>query len=96
MIGCLRTHVKQPIIALYFEFENELKFYNLEAWQACANAQTGQNLFCLYSQSMDVDEDSGQNFDLSPARYVSIGFILSSAERGFFILFFLEKKHCRS
>ena len=30
MIGCLRTR-KQPIIALYFEFENELKFYNLEA-----------------------------------------------------------------
>ena len=29
MIG---PHVhKQPIIALYFEFENELKFYNLEA-----------------------------------------------------------------
>ena len=25
MIGCLR---KQPIIALYFESENELKFYN--------------------------------------------------------------------
>ena len=33
MIGCLRTRVrKQPIIALYFESENELKFYNLEAW----------------------------------------------------------------
>ena len=32
MIGCLRTRVrKQPIIALYFEFENELKLYNLEA-----------------------------------------------------------------
>ena len=32
MIGCLRTPVhKQPIIALYFESENELKFYNLEA-----------------------------------------------------------------
>ena len=33
MIGCLRTRGhKQPIIALYFEtFENELKFYNLEA-----------------------------------------------------------------
>ena len=32
MIGCLRTRVrKQPIIALYFEFENELKFDNLEA-----------------------------------------------------------------
>ena len=23
---------KHPIIALYFESENELKFYNLEAW----------------------------------------------------------------
>ena len=33
MIGCLRTRVrKEPIIALYFESENELKFYNLEAW----------------------------------------------------------------
>ena len=33
MIGCLRTRVrKQPIIALYFEFEIVLKFYNLEPW----------------------------------------------------------------
>ena len=33
MIGCLRTRVrKQSIIALYFEFKPELKFYNLEAW----------------------------------------------------------------
>ena len=33
MIGCLRTRVrKQPIIALYIESENLLKFYNLEAW----------------------------------------------------------------
>ena len=32
MIGCLRTRVrKQPIIALYFEFEIVLKFYNLDA-----------------------------------------------------------------
>ena len=32
MFGCLWTHVrKQPIIALYYESENELKFYNLEA-----------------------------------------------------------------
>ena len=32
MLGCLRTHVrKQPIIALYFESETVLKFYNLEA-----------------------------------------------------------------
>ena len=29
MIGCLRARVhKQPIIALYFESEIELKFYN--------------------------------------------------------------------
>ena len=35
MIGCLRTPVrKQPIIALYFEFENVVKFYNLEAWKS--------------------------------------------------------------
>ena len=33
MIGCLRTRVRnQPIIALYFESENDLKLYNLEAW----------------------------------------------------------------
>ena len=33
MIGCLRTRVrKQPIIALYFESETVLQFYNLEAW----------------------------------------------------------------
>ena len=33
MICCLRTRVrKQPIIALYFESEVELKFYNLEVW----------------------------------------------------------------
>ena len=32
MIGCLRTRVrKQPIIALYFDSELVLKFYNLEA-----------------------------------------------------------------
>ena len=34
MIGCLRTRVrKEPIIALYFEFEIVLKFYNLKARQ---------------------------------------------------------------
>ena len=32
MIGCLQTRVRmQPIIALYFESETVLKFYNLEA-----------------------------------------------------------------
>ena len=38
MIGCLRTRVrKQPIIALYFESELILKFYNLEAWLLFSN-----------------------------------------------------------
>ena len=33
MIGCLWTRVrKQPIITPYFEFECELKFYNLAAF----------------------------------------------------------------
>ena len=33
MIGFLRTRVrKQPIIALYFESETVLQFYNLDAW----------------------------------------------------------------
>ena len=41
MIGCLRTRVRrQPIIALYFEFETVLKFYNLEA-----------RTFAVYSKS---------------------------------------------
>ena len=32
MIGCLQTRVhKQPISALYFEFENEPNFFNIEA-----------------------------------------------------------------
>ena len=43
MIGCLRTCVrKQPIIALYFEFENELKFYNLEAWESSKAIWVGE------------------------------------------------------
>ena len=35
MICCLWTRVhKQPIIALYFESETVLQFYNLDAWYA--------------------------------------------------------------
>ena len=45
MIGCLRTHVrKQPIIALYFEFENEFKFYNLESWIPKFLSETPKNI----------------------------------------------------
>ena len=49
MIGCLRTRVrKQPIIALYFEFENELKFYNLEAWSPVVKENTDSDLCIIY------------------------------------------------
>ena len=41
MIGCLRARVrKQPIIALYFESENVLRFYNLESCPIHAQAPT--------------------------------------------------------
>ena len=47
MIGCLRTRVrKQPIIMLYFEPENELKFYNLEASMILIFANV--NIFVIY------------------------------------------------
>ena len=53
MIGSLRTRVrKEPIIALYFESENELKFYNLEAWRAddCPTLNAGIcDFFCDFS-----------------------------------------------
>ena len=64
MIGCLRTHVrKQPIIALYFESENELKFYNLEAsassflLRLCAQWVTNFKHACaLHADSGDADQ----------------------------------------
>ena len=51
MIGCLRTRVrKQPIIALYFESENELKLYNLEArkrhYKGNGISGRGRYIFC--------------------------------------------------
>ena len=54
MIGCLRTRVrKQPIIALYFESELVLKFYNLKARAEDANhyqvQKVGISCFYLYS-----------------------------------------------
>ena len=43
MIGCLRVR-KQPIIALYFESENELELYNLEARCAKPSAYQSGNV----------------------------------------------------
>ena len=53
MIGCLRTRVrKQPIIALYFESENELKFYNLEAWWPFC--YVGSKIVSEYDQEIPI------------------------------------------
>ena len=53
MIGCLRTPVrKQPIIALYFEFETVLKIYKLGAKSyqlAC---------FVLRSENFPIDTNA--------------------------------------
>ena len=57
MIGCLRTRVrKQPIIALYYEFENELENYNLEA--RFSNLQPHGFLTDFYP-TMVTDSSSG-------------------------------------
>ena len=41
MIDCLWTRVRnQPIIALYFESETALKFYNLEAAECYSQTQS--------------------------------------------------------
>ena len=58
MIGCLRTRVrKQPIIALYFEFENEFQFYNLEA-RTILTCTTSEFTHLLSSQGNLVNSKS--------------------------------------
>ena len=53
MIGCLLTRVrKQPIIALDFEFENELKFYNLEASFTCVKLTMALQCFQFSSAKL--------------------------------------------
>ena len=49
MLGCLRTRVcKQPIIALYFESETVLKFYNLKAHVFSEHFPKVANNYSLY------------------------------------------------
>ena len=49
MIGCLRTCIrKQPIIALYFESENVLLFYNLEARSSTGSGGVEQIAFLCF------------------------------------------------
>ena len=51
MIGYLQTRVrKQPIIALYFESENEHRFYNLETWLPHLNCLPDVHLNKLISE----------------------------------------------
>ena len=70
MIGCLWTCVrKQPIIAHYFEFENKLKFYNLNARKYHAhtllinpqnreedprNTSTHYSMQAIYSKAINI------------------------------------------
>ena len=72
MIGCLRTRVrKQPIIALYFESENELKFYNLEA-RAWFSAQI------IHTQKYSTDSKVMGMEDSYCVRYIhTIGHIIT-------------------
>ena len=60
MIGCLRTHVrKQPIIGLYFESENVLKFYNLEArFELNAKVSKGAKIRNRYNQVPHLTQDT--------------------------------------
>ena len=52
MIGRLGTCVrKQPIIALYFESENELKLYKLEARSSIFQVESGCDLLAQESMS---------------------------------------------
>ena len=61
MIGCLQTRVcKQPIVELHFEFENELKFYNLGARAVVYNALFGPR-FRVYRDCFDSLSDRRSN-----------------------------------
>ena len=57
MIDCLRTYVrKQPIIALYFESETVLKFYNLGAWCALIRAVSREYMLLLQANDDVADQ----------------------------------------
>ena len=79
MIGCLRTRVrKQPIIALYFESEIELKFYNLEAYLLL-------NVLNIYRVDILIDRsDIGINSKIPEwsSQWSSRGYIAAILEFG--------------
>ena len=90
MIGCLRTRVrKQPIIPLYFESENEIKFYNLRAWFTFtlqANEMIGniRNAFNELINDLDWMDEETKNlarekvaYSIQRGSYTSDHFILN-------------------
>ena len=74
MIGCLRTRVhNQPIIALYFESENVLKLYNLEARSKVQDIP--ETFFVTYHQGTIVKSSQLlQNMVLNTHRVVRLGY----------------------
>ena len=54
----------QPIIALYFESDNELKFYNLEARSECVAMQSGQSLKWLLTRRQGSSLSLGRRLRL--------------------------------
>ena len=63
MIGCLRTHVhKQPIIALYLEFENDLKFKTLGQAAVSFRVSAYEREACWQSYDITFCWPFGYNF----------------------------------
>ena len=65
MIICLQKRVRmQPILAFYFKFENELKFYNVDA-RFCLCDRLIPYMYCKRGCSSvtlpDIESHSGQN-----------------------------------
>ena len=74
MIGCLRTRVrKQPIIALYFEPENELKLYNLETRSSCKCWVPTKRATCVILKVF------GMKSSVDPDDYVGVLFLRGSS-----------------
>ena len=61
LVACVRM---QPIIALYFESDNELKFHILEARSECVAMQSGQSLKWLLTRRQGSSLSLGRKLRL--------------------------------
>ena len=68
IIGSLNQPTHEPFSTCRIAEQKRLR-------RAFANAQTRQSLFCSYTQSMEVDEDSDQILDLKSAWALIRGFV---------------------